>query len=635
MSDREHRRPSLLSSALLCAVAVAVLSLLVVELYDLDLWWHLAIGRSILEHGAVPTRDAWTVLGFGREYHDSHWLFQVLIAAADRAAGSIGVQSVMVSLWLLALAAVWRTVRRHVEPEVAAALVLLVALTSSERFLPRPELATVAALAWFVAELAQDRAWSAWRVARLALLQLLWTNSHGLFVLGPAVVGCHAVSAVLRSRPRGELVGLWSTVAATAVASLVNPWGLGAWSYALLLMTEASGGNGGLVSTLGEMTSPFAAAARTSPAMWCYYVLVMAFVAALVVLRGRRWLRGDVLVALITLALSVSGRRNVVLFAVASMPTLAEAIAAVRWPSALRGSVARLSVLTCATGIAAAVLSGAYFLRLELPARTGFGATPSFFPASLGAFIRRSGFSGRILNSNTLGGFVSYQLAPKSLPLTDGRWELQDQAQLERALAASRTRGGWRSLLALYRLDGILLAHTSPEAAAMLPDLAQAADWKLVYLDNAASFWLPTTQPNSTPALDLSDARSMPALARSEDALFVATFASAVGANRLTLAACQRGLTLGWRTEWFLEQLGEAQVKLELWSDAERTFRQLLARDGEHPVALNELAFLAFQRGEPAAALTLLDRLIAHDPANRAAIENRERVARAMQGAQR
>ena len=67
---------------LLSALAFSIGAFLVSQIYDLDVWWQVAIGRDILAQGAVPAIDRFAAVALGRPYHDSHWLFQVLLAMA-------------------------------------------------------------------------------------------------------------------------------------------------------------------------------------------------------------------------------------------------------------------------------------------------------------------------------------------------------------------------------------------------------------------------------------------------------------------------------------------------------------------------------------------------------------------------
>src|SRR5438552_1572862 len=43
-----------------------------------DLWWHLATGRWILEHGYVPRVDSWSFTRSGQVWLQHEWLADVL-----------------------------------------------------------------------------------------------------------------------------------------------------------------------------------------------------------------------------------------------------------------------------------------------------------------------------------------------------------------------------------------------------------------------------------------------------------------------------------------------------------------------------------------------------------------------------
>ena len=83
---------------------------------------------------------------------------------------------------------------------------------------------------------------------------MVWVNSHGLFVIGPFLVGCVWLAAAWRrwrhgplGRTEGEehaLPDLGSTsrlLAAVSVATLITPLGPAVWSYAVRLATQVGG----------------------------------------------------------------------------------------------------------------------------------------------------------------------------------------------------------------------------------------------------------------------------------------------------------------------------------------------------------------------------------------------------------
>ncbi|HZM70831.1 MAG TPA: hypothetical protein VFB95_10755, partial [Candidatus Cryosericum sp.] len=75
------RRTAALTALLLCA------TFCLTQLAEVDLFWHLLGGRTILEQGKVPRVDDFTYTSAGRPWIDLHWLFQAAIEGSRRVAG--------------------------------------------------------------------------------------------------------------------------------------------------------------------------------------------------------------------------------------------------------------------------------------------------------------------------------------------------------------------------------------------------------------------------------------------------------------------------------------------------------------------------------------------------------------------
>jgi hypothetical protein len=618
------------------AVAAAVilsLSFLIHELCSLDIWWQITIGKDILANGSIPNVDRFAAAALDRPYHDSHWIFQVALGLAHRLAGLVGVQCVMVGLWGATLSLCYLSIRRWIATGPAAILVCVVTLACVERFLPRPELVTFAGIACFFYLLQERRYRSYGGLAVLGLVQVLWANGHGLFVIGPFMVGCYwVVSAVAKARGDGpEFAVLSRAFVVVLVATLVTPFGFDGWRYAALLFTEVGTSATPVLQEVKELSGVFGAAARRSPAFWAFLALLTAAAVASASSLIRRRVSPGLLIVAGLGAAALTGRRNVVLFALVAAPFFAEWLA--RWPRATRplrrgGAVAAtVLILACCWF----PLSGAYYRHMEIPARFGLGVTPSFFPHGLPAFLDEIGFEGQVLNSNTLGGFYLYHGYPERIPLTDGRWEIYDPDRLQRILNASRGPGDWRGLVREYDIRGILLAHTSPEAGALLPELQRAADWRLVYFDQAASFWMPASDPATPPPVSLDDPGLLPPPRRPDDGLILNAFLSGVDAPELKILNLERTLEFGVREPLILAQLGAAQMQTQRFGDAEATYAALLDLQPKNTAALNELAFLAYRRGDLERAAGLMRRLVGIEPGNESYRENLQRVTDAME----
>jgi hypothetical protein len=471
----------------------------------------------------------------------------------------------------------------------------------------------------------------------LGALQVVWANSHGLFVIGPFIVGSYLLGAVI-ARLRGDspdLVPAARALLAILGATLVSPFGLSGWSYALILMTEAGSGGPEVMQKLGELSPTFGAAARSGQAFWFFLLLLMTTVVGFVRAVARVRFSPRMLVVVGLCAAAFSGRRNIVLFALIAAPFIAETLRDLPWWA----NVKRAPVALATTLVMAAwswyPLSGAYFIHMEIPARSGAGVTPSFFPHDAPGFLKSVAFSGNVLNSNTLGGFFLYHAYPKQLPLTDGRWEAYDPAVLERVRAASFDPDGWRWAIERFDIEGVLLAHTSAEATSLLPSLGRASDWKLVYYDRAASFWMPAEVQGAPPEIQAVP-DSLPSIFRIDDGLILNSFLAGIGATEARMVNLERSLEFGPRRTFILEQLGPLQVTAGRFEDAERTYQALLDLDRKNASAYNELAFLAYRRGDLERARTLIGTAVEIDPVNPKYRENLGRVEQAirqMQGA--
>jgi tetratricopeptide (TPR) repeat protein len=610
---------------ILLAAAVAVAAFLIRETVDADTWWQVAIGRDILEHLAIPSVDRFSAAGWGRPYHDSHWLFQLLLAFSDRAAGMAGVSMVTALLWGCTLVVTYGNIRRWVDPATSAIMLFVVALACSDRFTPRPDIVTCLMISLFYRALL-DEAYHSFRgLAALFMLQVVWANSHGLFVIGPFMAGCSLLASLPEAKVAPKRVGRAGIlIVALLLASCLTPFGIDGWRYALLLATEAGAGAPEFFKRIAELAPTFGAASLRLADFWSYLlILVLAAAGCIPMLTGRRPdFARLLLVAGLCLA-AFTGRRNMPLFVLAAAPFVAENFSLFMSDRRPRKALVHAAA---AAMLATAVLplSGRYYQWLGYPIRFGTGASPSYFPAALPPVLKTAGFKGQIYNANYLGGFLLYH---GYLPLTDGRWELYDPKELDRIFSAPLDARALEYVLSRYSVTGILMQHTAAEAAPLLPRLAKDPGWRLVYLDHCASFWLKSDQRSSLANIDLNRPLAMDRNAsRVEEYLMLGSFYKMVGSWSAAEAVARQGLAVGGKRRELLALLGGAQRDAGRAAAAEATFRELLREDPRDPRALNELAFFAYSRGDVASALQYLKRAAAVSPRDAAVRANIERI---------
>ncbi len=605
------------------------------KVFDYDVWWHAAIGRYILDNLTVPRVDHFAAAALGRPYHDSQWLFQAMLAAADRLGGMAGAQLLMAAVWALTLLACHRAIARWVPAPLSHILLFLTAMASVERFLPRPEIITFLMIALFYLLLQEGRYVTLGRAAVLAALQIVWANAHGLFVIGPFMVGCCWLASLAHGRrgPGGETPALGRLLAMVLAASLATPHGPAGWRYALRLLGEVGPWAPPAFPRVDELAPTFGAASRSGVAFWFFLVLLaLAALTTTGAAARRRVAPARLMIAVGLALLAFTARRNMPLLALAAAPLAAENLRHLL-PRRLQAGRA-LGLAGAAFMLAAAwwPLSGRYYVRMQVPTRFGLGATPSSFPHRLPAFLERIGFRGQVYNSAAAGGFYLYHSYPGRIPLIDGRWEVYDPATLDKIRRAPSDRALFEWMVSAYDVRGLLLQHEAREAWDLLPSLAADTRWRLVYYDYAASFWLRAGEPSGEPftvaAADVSASAALPGPpAMVDDCLLLNNFLKRIGARELRLRNLERGLAFGEDRDFLLAEKGNALIAMERYPEAEAVLRETLREYPGSAAALGELAFLAYRRGDYREADALLRRQLAIEPDNVEAMAN-QRAAR-------
>lgn len=191
------------------AVALVATVWCVRPLWDIDLFWHVATGRLILESG-IPRTDVFSAVAPEAPWHTFQWGYQVLVAVVDRVAGLRGLQLMHASVIGLSAGVVAYAVARWKGWLAALAVCAVGLLLFEDRVRERPhvfELLFVVGLLPVVLERVRVHG------VVLVSVALVWANLHAVSALWWfALVGAWA----LRSPRR---LG-WVALAATGMAAI-------------------------------------------------------------------------------------------------------------------------------------------------------------------------------------------------------------------------------------------------------------------------------------------------------------------------------------------------------------------------------------------------------------------------------
>ncbi|HEX8839355.1 MAG TPA: hypothetical protein VF750_02665, partial [Sphingomicrobium sp.] len=119
----EHR-PSIVPAIIAALLIPAVLGSSKTIFDDGDVSWHIATGRWILDHRAVPHVDPFSFTWAGKPWVPIEWLSEVVYASAYRLGGYSGVAAVVTAALMVLHAFVYFNASRW----VSAALLPIVAM---------------------------------------------------------------------------------------------------------------------------------------------------------------------------------------------------------------------------------------------------------------------------------------------------------------------------------------------------------------------------------------------------------------------------------------------------------------------------------------------------------------------------
>src|SRR6266851_5613365 len=174
-------------------------------LSDPDTYWHIATGRWIITHGAVPYHDVFSFSMPGAPWTPPEWLAEIAIAwLYDHFGWAALVMATSLSI-AAALAILLRALLRSLAPVHALIATALAAALVIPHVLARPHVLMLPILVCWAAALvaarSEDRAPALWLVP----LMTLWANLHSSYIFGLGLAALLAGEAVLLApdgRPR-------------------------------------------------------------------------------------------------------------------------------------------------------------------------------------------------------------------------------------------------------------------------------------------------------------------------------------------------------------------------------------------------------------------------------------------------
>ena len=511
---RAARRPTLTLDHVWLAAGLVLVALrpLLTAIPPFDFWWHLATGRAIVAQGAIPTVDTFSYTRTGQPFYNQGWLAELFMYGLYQLGDVHLIVLVQALVMALAYGMLLRLcVIRSGRLRLSVALLLLTTLPLSfTNWVVRPQSYTFPLFVGFLTILSEYRLGRSNRLWLMPPLMALWVNMHGAFVLGLVLIGITFVGEALKilgkpknQEPRTEnqepeqttknkeqndtqhttLVlnsqfFLWGAL--TALATLLNPRGVGVLSYVRNLL-----GSNAVTKLVEEWAPPTIRDAGGNGLIFFLFLIGVAVV--LIYARTRPDLT-DMLLLGAFLWLALGATRNIVWFGFVATP-----LVAVQAATLLPAATARRHP---GSPVLNAMLVGllSLLLLIGLP-----WVKPALLPPSFGALLSEDtpvgavdfmrGQAARPRHLFHTEGFGSYLMwaAPEQPVFIDTRIELYPYEQWVDYINLGQANNV-SELLHKYDIDGLLL---NKKRQAALVEVARADPaWQTRYEDEQVIYLL-------------------------------------------------------------------------------------------------------------------------------------------------
>ena len=499
-----RRRREWRGSLLVLALAAGIVA--VRQLASWDVWWHLAIGRAMLETGSLLPADTFSYSHAGAPFPHKDWLGDIVLFGSFELFGFAGVALLRAAVvGLLGLGLLFGPPKAQRDPITWLAITLLLVLSVQSRIIPRPLMATIGLFPLMLAliERARRRIPEGWRAFARAhvpilALQWFWLQLHRGGILGLVLLGGHIFALLLAMG-----VGRWPSV-----RSIAGP--LPTWRH--------------IVVSVGAFFT-IAAAGMLHPSGWTLYASALS-VTHDDIHRTRitEWqpltielaqtlhpigmallaVGGGVLIGRMAMAfVNREDRSPVHLWHLGVLALfVVQGVQSMRWLSYAYGAAAFALILVTSEwshrsgtelrprGLATILgFLGCGLLHLTSPSYFGLGEEDQRYPQSALAFAEEQGLSRDVHNAFVYGGYLTWFDEGRHRVLIDGRNDmLYPSAFYGRCVDGQRDPSVFEALQAEWPTDWVLAENVvTRESFAFL---AQHPDWMPVYWSDPAVIYV-------------------------------------------------------------------------------------------------------------------------------------------------
>jgi len=482
-------------------IAICFLAFAIHHIVAYDFWWQLKTGQLVRQEG-FPTTDPFSFAFPGRIWIEVRWGYCVAISLIYDWLGIDFLIVAKVAFLSVAGFCLWQFGKR--EARWAVNLALLSALIMMhQRLMIRPELITFVFLSVFLLLIRrfQTEGKFHWLIP-LPALQIVWVNSHTLYILGPVVLwlfaGAEIIDKMMGRRQIEDdgnvssvrIKWLVITAIAATLACLLNPYGINGALFAFELFREMQSDHE-LASLITELKSPFSTARFSLP--FVSYCIIIGISAYGFFLRRKSIEIGWFLLWAAFLYLSAVSDRNSALFGIVACVSIM-----INYGSlSLKPNMIWAARGVCALFVVVMVpliVSNYYYRSIDPDRKFGFGVADRRFPIKAMEFVEEQSLPKPVITNLAESSYPLFKEGPGSV-FVDGRLEVYGSANIVESVKTYSTGEGLIDTASRLNVF-TLIAHIENDAV-LLQRLINDPAWAAVYYDDSHIIYVrdaPSTQ---------------------------------------------------------------------------------------------------------------------------------------------
>lgn len=503
-------------------VLLAVLLIHSLNSINQDIGRHLKSGQIIWETKQVYKVNLFSFTEPNNPFVNHHWLSEVAFFLLNSAIGLRGLIIFKAAILLLSFLVLFLAVQKNSGMISFLISGLVAVLVFIERTDVRPEIFSYFFLSLFLCAIFRAKYARVSDVAMtsdvvnkrwlyfLPLVQILWTNMHIYFVLGPILLFFFAIDRFFEKRDEFKRVSY--VFLATAAATLVNPNFI---KGALVPFNILRRYGYSIVENQNIFFLRDYGISLQSINLFQISLVILLFSFIVAFRSGRRKVTFELLTAAFMSVMAVKMLRNFGVYALTFIPIVSLNLSTLSSLSTSTEFLDRLkhgqettprqvgypqhrlakSIYLVFCGLLVFLILNTIndnvYSRLESSKRFGL-SLPSGAEKGV-EFVKQSTIKGPVFNNFDVGSFLIWKMYPKEKVFVDGRPEAYSVEFFEKIYKPMQENPAlWKKYSEKYEINYVFFAHTdiTPWARKFLSDISKNSDWPLIYADDSVVIFI-------------------------------------------------------------------------------------------------------------------------------------------------